>query len=77
MELTLLNSSSFRSEWQKLELLTLSEAFLTADFAIATIAMFMSVLIMKLTRNPVKDKIYKTTRAGMESETKMYLLCLM
>jgi len=41
--------------------------------AMATIAMFMSVLIMKLTRNPVNDRMYRTTRAGIISaENKIF-----
>lgn len=37
------------------------------NFTIATIAMLMSVLIIKLTKKPVKDRRYSTTRAGTAS----------
>lgn len=48
-------------------------SFPTFVFAIATIAIFISVLIMKLTRNPVNESKYKTTRAVIKQERYYYI----
>jgi len=37
------------------------------NFTIATMAILMSVLIMKDTRNPENESMYSTTRAGTMS----------
>jgi len=40
------------------------------SFTMATMAMLMSVLIMKDTRNPENERKYNTTRAGIISAIK-------
>lgn len=63
------------SLWCAPLVVTFSEGVTGGSLTMATIAMFISDLIIKLTKNPVNDSIYKTSLAGTISTTKIPIRC--
>lgn len=62
------------SRWSAPLMVTFSEVLTGGrSLTIATIAIFMSDLIIKLTKNPVNDNMYKTSLAGTISATKIQI----